>query len=192
MTKLEKLTEDQLKEIRELAKTKPIKTIAGHFKMSVLKFRELRKFQPEIDDIISEITSGKKFKIYTDAEILEIGKMAETMSIEQITNKVGTTMGYFSKSRKRQPELDAAIVRGIKNRHHAFNQKIQHSKRMLKIEEKAIESKNKKSKSKPKDQDSLFTRVSDDLSPEEAIRRFRRLKAEERRKSQMRELKAMD
>jgi hypothetical protein len=57
---------------------------------------------------------------------------------------------------------------------------------MLKIEEKAIESKNKKSKSKPKDQD------SDDLSPEEAIRSFSRLKAEERRKNQLRELKAMD
>jgi hypothetical protein len=57
---------------------------------------------------------------------------------------------------------------------------------MLKIEEKAIESKNKKSKSKPKDQD------SDDLSPEEAIRRFYRLKAEEKRMRQLRELKNMN
>jgi hypothetical protein len=189
MSKIEKLTEDQLNEIRELAKTKTQKEIASHFQITHAQFKYLKKMQPEIDDIISEVTSAKKFKIYTAVEISEIEKFAETMSMEQITNKVGTTMGYLSKSRNRQPELDAAIVRGIKNRHHAFSQKIQTSKRILKVE-KDIESRSKKPKLQ--ELDSLLTRVSDDLSPEEALRRFRRLKAEERRKNQMRELKAME
>jgi uncharacterized protein YgbK (DUF1537 family) len=139
MSRLTKLTEDQLNEIKELAKSKPLKLIASHFQMTLAQLKYLKKMQPEIDDIISEVISAKKFKIYTTIEISEIEKLAETLSIEQITNQVGTTMGYLSKSRKRQPELDAAIVRGIKNRHHAFSQKIQTSKRIVKVE-KDIES----------------------------------------------------
>jgi hypothetical protein len=191
MSKIEKLTEDQLNEIRELGKTKVLKEIARYFKMNVLNFRILREEQPEIDIIYNAIPKEKKYRIYTSEEIIEIEKLAQTLNIESLTKHLKTTMGYFKRSRKQQPELDEALKRAIdsKVRSSLFSQKIKAGKKFLKNE---YDMQLKGKKPKPKEQESLFTRVSDDLSPEEAIRRFRRLKAEEKKKNQMRELKAMD
>jgi hypothetical protein len=44
-------------------------------------------------------------------------------------------------------------------------------------------------KTQPKKQESLFTRAPDDISQEEALARFRRLKEEDRARRQLQEFK---
>jgi len=55
MKKPQQLTQDQLNELKELAKTKMLKEIASHFNMNKETFRLLRKEQPEIDTIYQEL-----------------------------------------------------------------------------------------------------------------------------------------
>jgi hypothetical protein len=180
MSKIEKLTEEQLNEIRELAKTKPLKSIAGHFKMNVLNFRILREEQPEIDIIYKAIPTEQKCKAYTAEEILEVERLAETLSISSIVKHFKVSLRNFVRSRKNQPKLNEALMRGTKNRAGRLDKEIEDGKKASKSGAKITVIEN------------LSTRAPDDILPEEALNRFYRLKAEEKRMRQLRELKNMN
>jgi len=66
----QELTQDQLAEFKELAKTKMLKEIAGHFNMSKQTFLMIRKQQQEIDIIYQAALKEKRNKIYTTEELL--------------------------------------------------------------------------------------------------------------------------
>jgi hypothetical protein len=189
MSKIEKLTKEQLNKVRELAKTKVLQDIASYFKMNLTDFRLLRKIQPEIDVIYSEIRSGKKFRIYTIEEISEIEELAKKITLKSIVRKFDTLESFLITARKSQPELDAALTRGMN--HRATNgtkrEKVTTPlvlvKQVLKTDSLVAQI--------PKT-DSLLIKAPDDISPEEALNRFYRLKAEEKRMRQLRELKNMN
>ena len=154
-----KFTEDQLNEVKELAKTKTLGEIAGHFKMSKATFVSLRKQQPEIDTIYYKNTKQKQGKLYTAEEILKIGELAKTLDLETIIKKLGTTIAYLNRARANQPELDAVLIN--------------------------------KTPTKAQPQRPEY-RMQDDISQEEALKRFSELKAAEKRKRLIQELKEID
>jgi hypothetical protein len=167
MKKHQKLTQDQLNEVGELAKTKRWKEIASHFNMNKDTFLFIRKQQPEIDVIYYKNTKGKQNKLYTPEEILEIGKMAKTLNLETIAKNLGTTIPYLKRARANQPDLDKALIKSIEG---WVSKKVQEKIKPLNPESRMLE----------------------DISPEEAIIRFRELKAEEKRKRLIQELKEID
>ena len=175
-----KFTEDQLNEVKELAKTKTLGEIAGYFNMSKATFVSLRKQQPEIDTIYYQNTKQKQGKLYTPEEILKIGELAKTLNLETIIKKLGTTIAYLNRARANQPELEEALIWVMKNRPGNFDHPRQ-------AEEKALSKRTGRLRTENKE--SLFTRAPDDISPEEALARFRRLKEEDRVRRQLQELK---
>jgi hypothetical protein len=189
MSKIEKLTKNQLKEIKELAKTKTIKEVASHFEMSLNNFRELRKLQPEIDIIYSEVRSGKKFKIYTAEEIEEVEKLAQKFNLKCVAKHFDTLESFLAIARKNQPELDAALTRGM---NHRASNGIKGKKVTIPSAIVTPVSKTDSLITQIPKTDSLFIKAPDDISPEEALNRFYRLKAEEKKKRQLRELKNMN
>ena len=80
MKKPQQLTQDQLNELKELAKTKMLKEIASHFNMNKETFLLLRKEQPEIDAIYQELKEQRKNRLYSEEEISVI----EEMTVHQI------------------------------------------------------------------------------------------------------------
>ena len=210
MKKKHSLTETQLKEIKELAKTKPIKDIASHFNMSTSTFRWIRKQQPEIDKIYQEVINERDNRIYSPDDILEIERMFETLDAISVARSLGISIPTLTRARKQQPELESAIIRGMNNRPSNFNYLMRNLKK-LKKEEKAIiqeqeqeeesaekdsfqavvKKNNKKKELNPEKKESLFTRAPDGISPEDAIERFHRLKEEDKNHRQLQELKSM-
>ena len=204
----QKLTETQLEEIKELAKTMPIKDIASHFNMSASTFRWIRKQQQEIDKIYQEVINERDNRIYSPDDILEIERMFETLDAISVARSLGISIPTLTKARKHQPELESAIIRGMNNRPSNFNYLMRNLKK-LKKEEKAIiqeqeqesvekdsfqavvKKNNKKKELNPEKKESLFTRAPDDISPEDAIERFHRLKEEDKNHRQLQELKRM-
>ncbi len=167
MSKKKKFTEDQLNKVKELAKTKTLQEIAIHFNMNKSTFVSLRKEQPEIDTIYYKNTKEKQIKLYTSKEILEIGKMAKTLNLETIIKKLGTSLSYLKRARANQPELDAVLINSIEGRDGAFNYKTSAKIRPQRLE----------------------CRTPNDISPEEAIERFHKLKEAEKKRRQIQELK---
>ena len=214
MKKKHNLTETQLEEIKELAKTMPIKDIASHFNMSTSTFRWIRKQQPEIDKIYQEVINERDNRIYSPDDILEIERMFETLDAISVARSLGISIPTLTKARKHQPELESAIIRGMNNRPSNFNYLMRNLKK-LKKEEKAIiqeqeqeqeqeeesvekdsfqavvKKNNKKKELNPEKTESLFTRAPDGISPEDAIERFYRLKEEDKNHRQLQELKSM-
>ena len=139
MKKPQQLTQDQLNELKELAKTKMLKEIASHFNMNKETFLLLRKEQPEIDTIYQELKEQRKNRLYSEEEISVIEEMTHTSNMETIAKHLGISMPLLAKARKRQPELDVALIWGMKNRPSNFNH-------LRQIEEKAL----KKNRQKPK------------------------------------------
>ena len=170
MKRYKKFTKDQLNEVKELAETKTLGEIASHFNMSKSTFVSLRKQQPEIDTIYYNNTKEKQIKLYTSKEILEIGEMAKTLNLETIIKKLGTSPSYLKRARANQPELDAALIKGIESRDVAFNYKTSTKIRPQKPE----------------------YGMPDEISQEEAIIRFRELKAEEKKKRLIQELRKIN
>lgn len=212
MKKKHNLTETQLEEIKELAKTMPIKDIASHFNMSTSTFRWIRKQQQEIDKIYQEVINERDNRIYSPDDILEIERMFETLDAISVARSLGISIPTLTRARKHQPELESAIIRGMNNRPSNFNYLMRNLKK-LKKEEKAIiqeqeqeqeeenvekdsfqavvKKNNKKKELNPEKKESLFTRAPDDISPEDAIERFHRLKEEDKNHRQLQELKRM-
>jgi hypothetical protein len=110
MHKQQQLTQEQLNELKELAKTKTLKAIANHFNMNKVSFMLLRKEQPEIDAIYYEAKEQTKNKLYTAEEILAIEEMASTLNMENIARHLCISIPLLTRARNRQPELDAAII----------------------------------------------------------------------------------
>jgi hypothetical protein len=92
MKKHQQLTQDQLNEIKELAKTKTLKEIASHFNMNKATFLLLRKEQLEIDVIYYGVLEQRKNKLYTTEEILAIEEMIRTSNMENIAKHLGISM----------------------------------------------------------------------------------------------------
>jgi len=203
----QKLTEAQLDEIRELAKTKTLKEIASHFNMSKTTFLMIRKLQPEIDAIYQGAAKSTVPIIYTPEQLLEIEKKVETLPMTSVAEYLGISMPTLGKARKGQPELEESLVRGINNRASNFNhlmlvqKNLQKSER-AKIEKQkleeggeakgGVEKKGQEREIKLESTESLFTRAPDDISPEEAIMRFRKLKAVDKNYMQLQELKEIN
>ena len=190
----QELTQDQLAEFKELAKTKMLKEIAGHFNMSKQTFLMIRKQQQEIDIIYQAALKEKRNKIYTTEELLEIEELLETSNMESIVRYLGISMPVLTKARNNQPELEAAIKRGVANRSNNFNFKRKNEKRIQKEEkfELVMQKDEEEKTGEPKKEESLLTRVFEDISQEEAIIRFNKLKAEEKKKRQIQELRKMN
>jgi aryl-alcohol dehydrogenase-like predicted oxidoreductase len=104
-------------------------------------------------------------------------------------------MALLTKARKRQPELAAALIWRIKNRPSNFNHLRQveekaHKKEQTKTQKHIEKASHKKTEQLQTEKiESLFTRAPDDISQEEALARFRRLKEEDRARRQFQELK---
>tara|TARA_B110000908_G_C10129399_1_gene391463 strand:- start:265 stop:852 length:588 start_codon:yes stop_codon:yes gene_type:complete len=190
----QELTQDQLAEFKELAKTKTWKEIASHFHIRVEILRLLRKNHPEIDIIYKKALKKKRNKIYTTEELLEIEELLETSNMESIVRYLGISMPVLTKARNNQPELEAAIKRGVANRSNNFNFKRKNEKRIQKEEkfELVMQKDEEEKTGEPKKEESLLTRVFEDISQEEAIIRFNKLKAEEKKKRQIQELRKMN
>jgi hypothetical protein len=209
MKKKHNLTKAQLEEIKELAKMKALKDLASHFNMSASTFRWIRKQQPEIDKIYQEVIKERDNKIYSLDDILEIEKMYKTLDSSSVARALGISIPTLTKAREKQPELESAIIRGINNRPSNFNYLTRNLKKLKKEENEMIKEQkeerveqdsfqvvvkknNKKKELNPETTESLFTRAPDDISQEEAIIRFRRLKEEDKKHRQLQELKRMN
>lgn len=200
MQKPQQLTQEQLNELRELAKTKTLKAISNHFNMNKATFMLLRKEQPEIDVIYHEVKAQAKNKLYTAEEILVIEEMTRTLNMENIAKNLGISIPLLTKARNRQPELDAAIIRGIQNRSSNFNflrQAEQKTYREARAKaqkhiEKDIKEPLRKEKIQIVKQDSLFIRAPEDISHEKALARFLRLKEEARERRLFQELREIN
>ena len=195
MKKPQQLTQDQLNELKELAKTKMLKEIASHFNMKKETFRLLRKEQPEIDTIYQELKEQRKNRLYSEEEISVIEEMTRTSNMETIAKHLGISMPLLAKARKRQPELDVALIWGMKNRPSNFNHLRQieekaHKEEQAKTQKHIEQGSHKKTEQlRTENKESLFTRAPDDISQEEALARFRRLKEEDRARRQLQEFK---
>jgi len=202
----QKLTEAQLDEIKELAKTKTLKEIASHFNISTANFRVMRKEQPEIDAIYNTIPKDRLRTEYTPTELLEIEKMLATSSITDVVNHLGISIATLTKARNLHPELEGVLTRGMENRPSNFNGLMLAKQKQFKKQQQEIE-KEKKAQEESKEatppgvsrvvipvknKESLFTRAPDDISPEEAIIRFRKLKAVDKKHRQLKELKEIN
>jgi hypothetical protein len=197
------LTEIQLEEIKELAKTKTLKEIASHFSISTSNFRIMRKEHPEIDAIYNTIPKDRLRTKYTPAELLEIEKMLATSSMTEVIKHLGISMATLTKARNLHPELEVSLTRGMENRPSNFNGLMLAKQKELKKQQQIIEKAKEGSKEEilPKvsrvvipaeNKESLFTRAPDDISQEDAIVRFRRLKEEDKNHRQIQELKRMN
>ena len=195
MKKPQQLTQDQLNELKELAKTKMLKEIASHFNMNNATFLLLRKEQPEIDTIYQELKEQRKNRLYSEEEISVIEEMTHTSNMETIAKHLGISMPLLAKARKRQPELDVALIWGMKNRPSNFNHLRQieekaHKEEQAKTQKHIEQASHKKTEQlRTENKESLFTRAPDDISQEEALARFRRLKEEDRARRQLQEFK---
>jgi uncharacterized protein YyaL (SSP411 family) len=192
MKKKHNLTETQLEEIKELAKTLPLKEIASHFNISTSNFRVTRKEQPEIDAIYNAVPKDRLRTKYTPTELLETEKMLATLSMTEVIKHLGISMATLTKARNLHPELEEALTRGMENRPSNFNGLMLAKQKELKQQQEIIEKAKKaqeggKEATSPKvsrvvipieNKDSLFTRAPEDISIEYAIVRFRRLQEE--------------
>jgi len=200
MHKQQQLTQEQLNELKELAKTKTLKAIANHFNMNKVSFMLLRKEQPEIDAIYYEAKEQTKNKLYTAEEILAIEEMASTLNMENIARHLCISIPLLTRARNRHPELDAAIIRGIKNRASNFNFMRQAEQKALREAQaktqnhltKNIEKLVQKEKVQIVKQDSLFTKAPEDMPYEKALARFLRLKEEARERRLFQELREIN
>jgi len=192
MNTYKKFTKEQLNEVKELAKTKTLKEIASHFNINRETFLLIRKEQPKIESIYQEVKEQKKSRLYSEEEISAIEKMAHTSNMETIAKHLAISMPLLAKARKRQPELEEALLRGIKNRPNNFNHLRQAAEKAHKEEQAKTQKHIEKALQKQtltKKQESLFSRAPENISPEEALARFRRLKEEDRAWRQLQELK---
>jgi len=200
MQKQQQLTQEQLNELKGLAKTKTLKAIANHFNMNKATFMLLRKEQPEIDAIYYETKEKTKNKLYTAEEILAIEEMARTLNMENIAKHLCISIPLLTRARNRQPELDAAIIRGIKNRSSNFNfmrqaEQKAHREAQAKTQKhiaKDIKKPLRNEKVQIVKQDSLFTRAPEDMPHEKALARFLRLKEEARERRLFQELRKIN
>ena len=138
--------------------------------MSKSTFVSLRKQQPEIEIIYYKNTKQKPIKLYTAEEIAKIGEMVKTLNLETLIKKLGTSSSYFNRARANQPELDEALIKGTEGREGAFNYKTSAKIRLQRLE----------------------CRTPNDISPEEAIKRFHKLKEAEKKHRQIQELKEIN
>ena len=184
----QKLTQEQLGEIKELAKTKTLKEIASHFHMSTLDFRMLRKEQPEISSIYDETPKDRMRTEYTPEELIEIEKMMETSNITCVAKKLGISIFLLTRARNQHPELEEVLTRGMENRPSDFNSLMRARKKEQKaaIVKTQIQQETNEVKIRTQKKESLFTRAPEDISPEEAIQRFHKLKEDAKRKSNLR------
>jgi len=201
MTRRPDLTQDQLNEIKHLAKSKTLKEIGCHFNMSKAQFQLFRKQQPEINAIYYGTTKDKVRTEYTPEELIEIEKMLATSNSVSLAKHLGISMSVLRQARTDHPELDSAIVRGINNRPSDFNLLMRIQRKKAKEEQLNSPEETKKDESKKvtqtknikiKKSDSLFTRAPDDISPEDAIERFQRLKRQDKQQRLLQELKETD
>ena len=184
------LTEYQLNEVAELAKTKSLKEIASHFHISTDTLRSLRTKQPEIDIIYQRVTEEQRNKIYTAEEIVSIGDLAQEMNLDNVAKHLEISRPRLIEARRKQPELDDALTRGVNNRSSNFDALQKASNRAQAEEGKASQL---ASDSEPEDDsERLYIRAPEDISPEEAVKRFYRLKKEEKERQIAQELKDID
>ena len=203
---MQKLTEDQMEEIKYLAKTKTLKEIASHFNISTSNFRVMRKEQPEIDAIYNAVPKDRLRTKYTPTELLEIEKMLATSSMTEVIKHLGISMATLTKARNRHPELEGALTRGMENRPSNFNGLMLAKQKVLKKQQQILEKAKKEKEGSeeatpPKvsrvvipveNKESLFTRAPEGISTEAAIIRFSRLKEEDKHHRQLQELKRMN
>jgi hypothetical protein len=124
----------------------------------------------------------------------------------EVIKHLGISMATLTKARNLHPELEEALTRGMENRPSNFNALMLAKQKELKKKQQIVGKKKKeqgvsKEKEIPKvsrvvlpvkKKESLFTRAPYDISPEEAIERFQRLKAEEKKHRQFQELRSMN
>lgn len=178
-----KLNQSQLDEIAMLAKTKTLTEVAAHFNMSKTTFKLIRKEQPEIDQIYYHHYEQRHSRVYTKEDVLEIEKLATTLNIEAIAQHFGTSYYYFQQARMSQPELNDALLRGIANRGDDFSYK-QKQKRKVEAPQNPIKEKSIS--------DSLANRAPQDISTEDALKRFYYLRQLNKEKEYRKELKELD
>lgn len=132
--------------------------------------------------------------------------MLVTSSITEVIKYLGISMATLTKARNLHPELEGAMTRGMENRPSNFNGLMLAKQKELKKQQQIIEKAKKaqegnKEAMPPKEsrvvipvenKESLFTRAPDNISQEEAIMRFRKLKASDKKHRQLQELKRMN
>ena len=184
------LNKDELQEIKSLAGTMHLKEIASHFGLTTVAFRRIRKRQPEIDQIFKETSISDK--IFTPEEIAEVEKLSKTTSMEHIAKYFNTSVYFMKKARNTQPELERAITDGINSRGDSFFAQKMKKTRLRREHIEQIDKKNSIGGSRKSDAistDSLDKRAPPDISYEDAIKRFVRLRDIEKEKRMKEEAK---
>lgn len=184
------LNKDEFQEIKSLAGTMRLKDIASHFGLTTVAFRRIRERQPEIDQIFKETSISDK--IFTPEEIAEVEKLSKTTSMEHIAKYFNTSVYSMKKARNTQPELERAITDGINSRSDGFRATQKMKKAKLRREQ--IDKKNSIGGSRKSDTistDSLDKRAPPDISYEDAIKRFYRLRDIEKKKRMKEEVKRL-
>lgn len=185
------LNKDELQEIKSLAGTMHLKEIASHFGLTTVAFRRIRERQPEIDQIFKEASIS--YKIFTPEEIAEVEKLLQTNNMEQTAKHFNTSVYYMKRASNTQPELEKAITDGINSRSDGFRATQKMKKTRLRREHiEQIDKKNSIGGSRKSDTistDSLDKRAPPDISYEDAIKRFVRLRDIEKEKRMKEEAK---
>lgn len=187
------LNKDEIQEIKSLAGTMRLKDIASHFGLTTVAFRRIRERQPEIDQIFKEASISDK--IFTPEEIAEVEKLSKTTNMEHIAKHFNTSVYFMKKARNTQPELERAITDGINSRGDSFFATQKMKKANLRREHiEQIDTKNSIGGSRKSDTistDSLDKRAPPDISYEDAIKRFYRLRDIEKKKRMKEEVKRL-
>ena len=166
-----RLAQSQLEELKVLAETQNLNEIAGHFHMGRFVFRKVRKDQPEIDQIYYGIV--KVDRVFSAEEIQEAYQLVQILAIRDVAKHFNLSYRQFEKIRNRQLELNKAILDGVSARKSGFDASKKQKKRSedkKKHEQEILES------------DCLSKRPPLDISPEDALVRFNRLKKIEKAK----------
>jgi len=166
-----RLAQSQLEELRVLAETQNLNEIAGHFHMSKYIFQRARKEQPEIDQIYDSI--AKVDRVFSAEEIQEAHQLVQTLAIRDVAKHFNLSYRQFEKIRSLQLELNKAMLDGVSARKSGFDASKKQKKRS---EDK------KKHEQEILDSDCLSKRPPLNISPEDALVRFNRLKKIEKAK----------
>jgi len=187
-----RLNEGQLEEIKILAKTMCLKEIAEHFNIGQVAFRAIRSWQLEIDEIYKEASSSNR--VFTKEEIVEIEQLLQTMNLERVSRHFNASINSMKKARSAQPELNEAIINGVASRSGGCFVKQKIKKVELQKSQQRLEVYTRDAWDKL-DFDSLTRGAPPNISYEDAISRFYKLKNAEktkRIKEEIRELGESD
>lgn len=120
-------TESELKEVTAIVAESNIETVASRYGVSGQGFHQLRKDNPALDKAIKKgqeertnntpyMKAMALFKSFDKAKLEEATKIAEQGGLEALEKEYGYSSHVMNKCRKKLPQLELAIRKGIRQR----------------------------------------------------------------------------